>query len=707
MHRQKSFKVVKNILITLLTVTIAFYAIFIAFLSYSAPPPDKKSSHGYTHPNVTNADLYVSPDGSDENNGSKNAPFLTIGRAVTAVREIDKSGRNEIVVCVEAGYYKIDSLTFTEEDSGSSECPIRYIANGNVKVSGGTTLYPSDFKSVNDYPEVMSRISKDVSSRIMVLDLTSEKYALTPEDLGKIYPIGTYNTADRYAGNNTGPIYTELFINDARQDLARYPNSGYLYTGEVVTSGLESGLTRPNGDPCGDTLRVEPALGKRISAWQDISNVWMYGFWQHDWADGSTTILDFDAKNNLVTTKYQSFFGVRSNAPYYFYNCLEELDSIGEWYLDRERGLLCIYAPEDFDNAEIMLSTSLNPLVHINADHISLEGFTFEGTRSDGINAFGDGISVIGCTVKNIAGTAIKISGYNNTVSASEIYSIGCDGISITGGDRVTLTSTNNVVDNNLLHDWSEIYKTYRAGINVSGVGNICSNNELFNAPHLAITYSGNNNILEYNIIHGVCLETDDAGAIYAGKSWSSYGNEIRYNCIYNIGSEGFSPNGIYMDDAISGQSIYGNLLINIPKSAIFIGGGRDMQVTDNIIINCSGEPIFYDARAREATLSQTWFSEDLNDLWADLHASPYKSELWQNEFPEYRDYTDDTSQINSHGYAVNPANSTISGNVIFDMKLRTGSFNNAVREYSCVKKNSVYHTSLLPLFFKNVRNGQ
>ena len=38
--------------------------------------------------------------------------------------------------------------------------------------------------------------------------------------------------------------------------------------------------------------------------------------------------------------------------------------------------------------------------------------------------------------------------------------------------------------------------------------------------------------MIEYNNIHNVCLLSDDAGAIYAGRSWVMYGNVIRYNAV-------------------------------------------------------------------------------------------------------------------------------------------------------------------------------
>lgn len=98
----------------------------------------------------------------------------------------------------------------------------------------------------------------------------------------------------------------------------------------------------------------------------------------------------------------------------------------------------------------------------------------------------------------------------------------------LTGGDRETLTSSENVVTNNLIYDWSQVYRTYQAAVSLNGVGAVCSHNEIYNSPHEAITYSGNNHVIEYNVIHDVVLESSDAGAIYAGRSWSYYGNVIR-----------------------------------------------------------------------------------------------------------------------------------------------------------------------------------
>ena len=655
-------------------------------------------------------DIYVSKHGADDNTGTKTDPFLTISRAIQEVKSIDKTGKDKIVVCINAGEYNIDPLEFNSQAGGNENCKVIYTAyNGEVRLNAGITLNQSDFASVNNYSYIADRLSSKAKENVMVVDLMSEPYKLSSSDWGQLYTVGTYNTADRYTGQTTGAMYSELFINDERQSLARYPNNGYIYTDKVVSVGKNSN-NKANGDPAGDVYKVNDNLAKRIANWKNPQDVWMYGFWQYDWADGSTPIESFDKNTNNLTTKYQSFFGTKENAPYYFYNCLEELDSEGEWYLDRDTGLLCIYKPKNFNNSQITLSLLQKTAITINASNITFNGFTITGTRGNGIEIYGNNNVIENCKVVGIGGHAIIANGYNNKIVKNEVSNIGKGGVATTGGDRTTLTSGNNIIKNNLIHDWAQIFRTYQAGINVGGVGNICANNELYNSSHLAITYDGNKHIFEYNLIHDVCLETDDAGAIYAGRSWSSYGNDIRYNLIYNLGANGFSPNGIYMDDAISGQNIYGNILINIPKHAIFIGGGRDINVYDNIIINSKDCAIRYDARARDGILQNTWFSEHVNktsgDLWKDLYYSPWQSDIWQQAFPQYKNISTDFSDINEKNFMANPSNSNVKNNIIFDKAHNIGNFDNAVTEFSNVQDNKVYYLCHLKKAFKNYQQG-
>ncbi len=662
-----------------------------------------------------NADFYVSPDGNDENDGSSEHPFATVERARDAVRSIDRTGLDGITVAIKAGDYRISSLDFTAEDSGTEECPVTYCTygDGEVVFNGGISISGKDFTAVSD-SAMLSRLSAKARDKVRCID--TEKYSITKEQYGKIHAIGSYHTAGKYDGDYVGDLYCELFVNDKRQTIARYPDSGYLYTEKVIKTGLGresngAATTVPGWDgirnPESDVYGISGKLADRINGWATLDDVWMFGFWKYDWADASTLIGSFDYDKKELSPKFVSMYGAKTGAPYYFFNVFEELDSEGEWYLDRDSGIIYIYPGADFDSAKIDLTLSTKPIINVNADYLTFAGLTVKGTRGDAIYVNGNNVTVKNCLVKNVAGNAVVMNGSNNLVSENEITHTGKGGIIISGGDRVTLTPGNNKADNNLIHDWSEIYQTYQPAVTLNGVGNICSHNEIYNSPHEAITYSGNNHVIEYNVIHDVCLLSDDAGAIYAGRRWDWYGTVIRYNCIYNLGADGHTPDGIYMDDALSGQTIYGNLLINVPKIGLHLGGGRDLEVHNNIIINSNDRPISYDQRAIDG-VNGGWFtiSKPTGSIWTNLYASPWKTELWQNAYPGTARLKDDFNNTDDPDFAPNPSYSNVTGNLIVNAGGKIGSVSEKADEYSNISGNAVYRLTKLSGIFNSPENG-
>ncbi len=723
-YSNKALKVVLSLLIVIGFIFGSYSYIksqlyVLLYEDYTAPAPVMTSiSNEKNDDKMIIGDFYVSTNGNDENSGTKDSPFLTIEKAVEAVRNTDKSDKNGITVCIEGGEYRVSSLNFTKADSGTEECPVTYRSyNGDVVINGGITLDTADFKSVKNYPEIAKRLSADAQENVKVVDLTKAPYSLTSDDWGKIYAIGSYHTADNYDGDFTGPLYCELFVDDIRQTVARYPDNGFLHTEEVVKTGLgkesDGALTEVKNwyeirNPESDVYRVNPELAERISGWENLEDVWMFGYWKYDWADASTPIGSFYKDTRELSPRFVSLYGTKTDAPYYFFNVLEELTTEGEWYLDRENGLLCMWEPENKDNAEFILSLSLNPVINSEADYITFDGLTVKGTRSDGVVISGNNNTVQNCLIKNVAGNALIMNGFNNLAYNNEITRTGKGGIIISGGDTETLTPGNSKADNNYIHDWSEIYQTYQPAVTLEGVGNVCSHNEMANSPHEAITYKGNNHIIEYNLIHDVCLLSDDAGAIYSGRSWVWYGNIVRYNCIYNVGSKNHRPDGIYLDDAVSGHQIYGNLLINIPSNSIHVGGGRDNVITNNIIVNPGNNALRFDDRAREGALENGWFTHahvGSGDMWEALYNSPWQSETWQNAFPEYKNCTDDISKSDSSDYIPNPA-STFKNNIIINKNMGYGEVYSSVWKFSDISENGIYNIGKCDEIFVDPDNG-
>lgn len=704
------------VVITLLTVRPLVFENHYKYIQ--APKAGKEITEMKRDP-IKDADFYVSPDGDDSNDGGIDKPFLTFDRAKQAVRDLDKSGRSSVTVAVKAGDYRVDTVEFTAEDSGTKDCPVIWAAygDGEVVINGGVTLPHESFRPVED-EETAERLTEDARGKVLCVDLS--KLGITKEQYGKIYAIGGYNTASRYDGDWVGGIYCELFIDDARQAIARYPNGKeYLYTGAVVSEGQgressSAALKNEYGEvmnPEPDVYKMSKSLSDRIASWKTLDDVWMFGYWRYDWADGSTPLGSVDHEKLTMSPMFVSTYGAKKGAPYYFFNVFEELDAPGEWYLDRDDGMLYFYPPEGFsDGSSVELTLSEKEIIKANADYLTFDGFTVKGTRADAVSITGDGNVVKNCLIKNVAGNAITVDGYDNLVTGNEITRTGKGGVILSGGDTETLEKGNNRAENNLVHDWSEIYETYQPAFTLNGVGNVCSHNEMYDSPHEAVTYSGNDHLIEYNLIHDVNLLTDDGGAIYSGRRWDWYGTVIRYNLIYDLGKDGHRPVGIYMDDALAGQTIYGNIIINAPNIGLQLGGGRDLDVHDNIVIN-STTPISYDDRGLSGLSGDENSSfyqhyKKNGSVWQLLYESPWQSETWRKAYPQYDTYSDDFSNTDDPDFVLNPGHSSVTHNLLISYEGKIGDIADTVYKYSSVQDNAVFKLSKLRKIFVDPENG-
>jgi hypothetical protein len=168
----------------------------------------------------------------------------------------------------------------------------------------------------------------------------------------------------------------------------------------------------------------------------------------------------------------------------------------------------------------------------------------------------------------------------------------------------------------------------------MSGVGIRASNNLIHDHPHCAILFGGNEHVIELNEIHHVCLETGDVGAIYTGRDYTFRGNVIRHNFIHHTGGVGMGSMGIYMDDCVSGTHIYGNVLWKLHR-AVFLGGGRDFKVENNIFIDC--DPAI-DVDGRGLSKSAVWNNMVYKTMKQRLERMNWKQPPYSTRYPELAD---------------------------------------------------------------------
>lgn len=288
------YTAIKKLLSIILAGIISYIGLPLTNLIFNldAPAPTNLSVPEVNTVNITNGDYYIAVNGNDSNDGSLARPFATIERARNEVRSVKAAtGLPEggITVCLKGGEYNVSSLVLDSRDSGAQGKPITYCAYGDspVILNGGATLKSADFNPVSGAAK--GRLTKTAQKNVVEVNLAN--YGLTAADWGKLYAIGAFNIAYKYDGDTQGPNSCELFFNNQRMTLARYPNGDdYIETGEIIDMG-EYGEFPPQNyipgwadvrNPRGGTFVTDKATNNKIKNWQSIDDVWLYGFFFSD-----------------------------------------------------------------------------------------------------------------------------------------------------------------------------------------------------------------------------------------------------------------------------------------------------------------------------------------------------------------------------------------------------------------------------------------
>jgi hypothetical protein len=370
--------------------------------------------------------------------------------------------------------------------------------------------------------------------------------------------------------------------------LARWPNEGQFDKLAGFPAG--SGKNDDHGGNIGDLPGGFLYAGDRPNRWQDTSDLWVHGYWAWDWANSYERVTELDRERHFIrTAPPHGLYGFRKGQRFYFVNVLEELDQPGEWFLDRKAGVLYFWPPDGSPSAEVTLSLLDQPLLKLtDAAHITFRGLILEATRANAVEIRGGTSNrIAGCLIRNIGNSGVVIEGgFGHGVASCDLFDTGDGGVSLTGGDRQTLQPGGHFVENSHFQRQGRWSKCYVPAIAMTGVGLRASHNLIHDHPHCAILFWGNDHLMEFNDIHHIALETGDVGAIYTGRDYSFRGNRIRHNYIHETGGVGMGSMGVYMDDCVSGTEVFGNVFYMV-HWAMFIGGGRDHRVENNLFVDC------------------------------------------------------------------------------------------------------------------------
>lgn len=609
--------------------------------------------------------IYADPKGKAEAKGTKNDPVNSISTALGLAKIQSNTGVQGISIVLRKGIYPIEStLEVVQGKTWHSSVPLSIEAykKEEVILHGGRIISQDLITPVTD-EAFGNRFIPEVRKKIRQVNLSDAGI----REIGNLRPVGF--------GRPYGPAWMEIFINGLPGKVARWPNEGTV----PIHSVIDTGSIPRRGDTTNRGGIFTYTETNRPSRWKEPGKVWISGFFMWGYAADAVPLKGIDTLNKTISTQIPTMYGYGSGKPWrawYAYNLPEEIDLPGEYYVDEIKKIVYFLPPDNLQKLEVsVLETPLMALEGVSS--VTLKNLHFTCSRGMGISMENTtGVRITGCTLNNLGMMAVfmgrgiepqldisrpvtgkavsrivgslvghqynqstydRLAGTNNGIENCVIYNTGAGGIYFSGGNRLTLKPGQSFVKNCLIHDYNRIEKTNCPAIWVTGVGNLISNCEIYNAPSLGILLHGNNHTIEYNVLHDLALETDDMGALYYGRDPSERGNIVRYNYFHHIGS-GHKTMGVYHDDGACGMQVYGNIFYKSGTVAGFIGGGSDNSYTNNIFIGMK-----YAAHIDDRLKSWAKALLEKDGLYQKrLEAVNYKNPPYSVQYPLLASYFED-----------------------------------------------------------------
>jgi len=488
---------------------------------------------------------------------------------------------------------------YTEEQAQNSSTPWKTLDKLNsLTLKPGTTIL---FKSGDIWRGQITVTSGGNSSNPITFGAydTGDKPIIS----GSVLVNGwTLYSGNIYKATVTGKV-TQLFLNNKRQKLARYPNEGYTTIDNVINS----------------TSFSDNDIDKSID--------WTGGqalIRSNHWRLYTRTITSFN--DGTITLNSAPDYGLHVGWGYVINNKLEALDSPGEWYFDSSDSTLYFWAPNEnnpeTDKVEVTV-TNYGFKLNSNKDHIIISDLIIKH--------------------QNIAGIEAKYSSYI-TVKNNEIYDQDGMGIRIGNSMWGYTDEKHNVIQNNIIdgaNHFGIFYSTNNSEIsknkvinvglfdnlNATGIGNLnlssamamhvtgannkVTENRVDNIGYIGIHFGhAPNTLIENNYVTNCCLTVDDGGGIYTYTTdytnEGSDGSIIRKNIVTAIQG---APQGTNNPDYYAAEGIY------------IDGLSHDIIIENNTVANCGNTGLFMNAGKNNSFIGNTSYNNNAAQIYLREHS--------------------------------------------------------------------------------------
>lgn len=551
--------------------------------------------------------IFVSTVGDDSGDGSEEEPLRTLEKAIDVANEMREDSDKLIEILLREGTYSVtNTIKIINSQKDDPLLKISAYQDEKVTINAGVDI-PLSAMSIAYSDFTNAIIDKPNAGSVLQYNLKDAQI----EDLGEISLRGHLISDEKEA-------QAELSLNGEVQKLAGWPNGEY--TGLIKpTDSNEYGKRTKSGIANGCSFQVNY---DRPSQWSKPEQAWLSGTIGPNYEFDYYPVSRFDSEEKRVYLSRGALEKYYTEPYYRFENVPEELDEPGEYYIDRQSGMLYFYPPEDTPKDSVLTITMSTPTLDVsgkapnsmfrieNSKNIVFENLIFKGGRGSAITGKNNSnIQFINCEINSFGENGIRFDASTDIkISDCKIHDVGQDGILfVSCGNYKTLSPSNIVVSNNDIYNFARLERSYKTGIDFGYrcVGATAANNHIHNGPHAGMIFYGVNNDIYGNEFDNLVTEFSDMDALYCNNSnypWER-GNKIHNNYFHDIGKS--SMNGrhqinvraIRTDNRGCGLNIYENLFYNIGDGgngngnngigAITAEGTRN-RIFNNLFVDCN-----------------------------------------------------------------------------------------------------------------------